>query len=286
MNIDLLVHVTKLLGTELLNVNRLSGGDVGQLYLIDTSDCKYVLKMQSGAHADAMLSAEKEGLEFIHRTNTLLTPKVRMLDRYDDSAFLLLEYIEVKDPEDEDFISFGRQLAEFHNCSGDQFGWSHHNFIGLLRQSNKQHLKWGDFYLSERIVPQMRYAVDHGWLSAAESPEEEKWDSLCANLLPDILPSLLHGDLWSGNFLIRKDGIPFLIDPAVYYGHSEIDLAMSKLFGGFPSVFYDAYYEVRKSDPGEAEREALYQLYFLLVHLNMFGKAYKQSVLGILDKFF
>jgi len=286
MNKDLFSYLNELLGVEWPGVRRLSGGDVSQLYVLTTTDVIHVLKVQEGANAHELLTSEKEGLDFIKSTNTILTPEVRMLDQHDDFSFLLLEYIDARRPESGDFILFGRQLAAYHNYSCDHFGWPRDNFIGSLQQSNEKHDTWSEFYLHERIIPQLRMAADDGRLSPAEIPSAEKWEILLDHLLPDVSPSPLHGDLWSGNFLIRKDGSPVLIDPSIYKGHSEIDLAMSRLFGGFGPAFYESYRAVRKPDPGEVERVEIYQLYYLLVHLNMFGNSYKQAVMRILKKLF
>ncbi|MCL4121625.1 UNVERIFIED_CONTAM: hypothetical protein GTU68_031138 [Idotea baltica] len=233
-----------------------------------------------------MLACEKEGLDFIKSTNTISTPEVLALDQFDIYPFLLLEYIDAKPAEDSDFITLGRQLGEFHNKAGLSFGGIQNNFIGSLPQSNQTYSEWQPFYLWERLIPQLRTAVDAGHLPPAEIPNEEKWDPLFDQLLPEVLPSPLHGDLWSGNFLIQKDGSPFLIDPSTYYGHSEVDLAMSQLFGGFGPGFYESYREVVEPNEGEEERIKLYQLYYLLVHLNMFGLTYKPSVMGIIKDFF
>ena len=158
------------------------------------------------------------------------------------------------------------------------------NFIGSLPQQNSHYDAWTDFYIANRLLPQFVLAVDTGRLGASDFPSEDKLHTVLSELFEGIRPSLLHGDLWGGNYLISSDGIPYLIDPAVYDGHSEVDLAMSRLFGGFGSRFYAAYHEVIPSQKGSEERNAVYQLYYLLVHLNLFGASYYPSVMQILKR--
>ncbi len=182
--------------------------------------------------------------------------------------------------------TFGQQLGHLHKISTSQFGWDSDNFIGSLHQSNKTHDTWPDFYVSERLLPQLQLTVDQGLLSVGDVPSEHTMLSVMATLCPQVKPSLLHGDLWSGNYLISKDGIPYLIDPAVYRGHSEIDIAMSKLFGGFGASFYQVYNEVIPADNFSNDRIKIYQLYYLLVHLNLFGRSYYSGVKAILKSYF
>ena len=143
-----------------------------------------------------------------------------------------------------------------------------------------------DFYIDERLLPQFDLAQSKGLLRSNEIPDKEIMKGNLNDLIKVVKPSLLHGDLWGGNFLIGKDGTPYLIDPAVYYGHHEVDIAMSKLFGGFGSAFYSAYYEVFPESSRINDRIEIYQLYYLLVHLNIFGSSYYGSVKQILNKYF
>ncbi|MFG1691447.1 fructosamine kinase family protein, partial [Gemmatimonadota bacterium] len=155
------------------------------------------------------------------------------------------------------------------------------NYIGALPQSNGPGTEWADFWRDERILPQVERARDAGHFPGRES---EELDTLL-EALPGILegagddgPSLLHGDLWSGNVYPGPAGEPVLIDPSVYRGHREVDLAMSELFGGFPPSFYDAYHEAWPISPRyDAVRRDAYQLYYLLVHVNLFGFGYVGS---------
>jgi len=233
-----------------------------------------------------MFIAEMDGLQAIAKTKTIKTPIVYAVKELEEEACLLMEYVPSKNPEAKDFEVFGAQLAATHQSSCDYYGWNSPNFIGSLPQSNQQHDNWITFYIKERLSPQLRIAIDRKYLLKNDVPGIEKLQTVIASYCPDVKPSLLHGDLWSGNYLISENGVPYLIDPAVYFGHSEIDLSMSRLFGGFGSSFYSAYYKINPSQPGESNRIAIYQLYYLLVHLNLFGKSYYKSVKEILKTHF
>jgi fructosamine-3-kinase len=197
-----------------------------------------------------------------------------------------MEYVPSKRPDSKELETFGAQLARMHQISSDYFGWENPNFIGNLPQSNQKHDNWISFYIEERLTPQIQAAINQNLLAKDDVPGIDKLQAVISSYCTDITPSLLHGDLWGGNFIINENGVPYLIDPAVYFGHSEIDLSMSRLFGGFGSPFYTAYYDINPLAPGEPGRMAIYQLYYLLVHLNLFGRTYYRSVKEILDTHF
>ena len=197
-----------------------------------------------------------------------------------------MEYISSKRAEPADMRRFGEELAAMHQIHTDSFGLSSNNFIGSLPQRNQKHSNWTDFYLLERLLPQLKLARDQGALSRNDIPSEDVvWHKL-AQLFPEVKPSLLHGDLWSGNYLISTTSVPYLIDPATYYGHYEVDLAMSKLFGGFSTAFYESHQEHLPTEREFEARTDIYQLYYLLVHLNLFGASYYSTVSGIIKRYF
>jgi len=234
-----------------------------------------------------MFLAEKMGLETIARTKAIAVPKVLLCEPLEKGGLLLMEYIEPKTASPKDMTRFGHELAALHQHSeAGNFGWKTDNFIGSLSQSNKKHTDWSEFYVAERLLPQLKLSRDGNKLQNHEIPSESSLLRTCQNLFPRTTPSLLHGDLWSGNYLISQKGIPYLIDPATYFGHHEVDMAMTRLFGGFGSMFYDAYGEQFPKESGEIGRNDIYQLYYLLVHLNLFGESYYGSVKRILDRYF
>jgi fructosamine-3-kinase len=197
----------------------------------------------------------------------------------------LLKFIETKRTTADQFAVLGQQLAALHKTTNDTFGWPRDNFIGRLPQRNFQNVDWTTFYLESRLIPQLKMSQNHGLFDSSDIPEDSRMVEVCEELFSGVTPSLLHGDLWSGNYLISTDGTPYLIDPAVYYGHSEVDLAMSLLFGGFGESFYAAYHEIIPATPGMDERIGIYQLYYLLVHLNLFGAPYYERVKQGLRRF-
>lgn len=279
---ELNAHISQLLGEEILNAKSLGGGDISAVYSITTNTRSFILKLNNFPNGEAMFQAEKFGLESIGQTQTIATPQVYACGSHHGTAFLLMEYIESQSASEKDFRLFGRQLAQLHRESQSNFGFTHDNFIGRLEQSNKYHISWTEFYLNERLLPQFQLALSQSLLFKNDIPDEQKMRNRCELLFENIRPALLHGDLWSGNYLISTMGIPYLIDPSVYYGHHDMDIAMSRLFGGFGNEFYKSYHEVIPRTQHFENRIQLYQLYYLLVHLNMFGVSYYGSVMRIL----
>lgn len=286
MTNDLKSYLSNILNESITSISSVSGGDISQAYRINTITNSYFLKLNNTPEASKLSQTEAYGLQCISKTNTIKTPKVIVCDSFDDSAFLLLEFIASKSPSAKDFKTLGEQLAKLHQCTSDDFGLNHDNFIGRLPQSNTQRNTWIDFYTHQRLIPQLELAKRKGLLQKGECPNSQHIKSKLQPLFIGIKPSLLHGDLWSGNYLISKDGTPYLIDPAIYYGHKEVDIAMSKLFGGFGEAFYEAYFSHFPTDEHTLVRIEIYQLYYLLVHLNMFGQSYYGSVSYILKKYF
>ena len=286
MNTELQNHLSILIDQPIQNIIPVSGGDISLAYKVQTERKSYLLKVNLSKDALTMFQKEKRGLETIALTKTISTPKVYACDKFKSEAFLLMEFIESKLPSNFDFNNLGSKLAELHQVTNDCFGLEHNNFIGSLHQNNSQHSNWADFYTKERLLPQLQLAKRNGLLSDRECPRENSINEKLKELCFDIKPSLLHGDLWNGNYLISKSGIPYLIDPAVYFGHHEVDIAMSKLFGGFGDEFYKSYYNTFPPDSKTASRIEIYQLYYLLVHLNLFGRSYSASVISILKKHF
>ena len=265
-------------GLHIRNTISVSGGDIARAFLVEADKGRFFLKWYDGPAGGEMARVEAGGLEALAGSGALRTPGVVGVASLDPGGFLLLEYIPPRKPGPFDFERLGRGLATLHGHVMPFFGWEADNFIGRLPQQNAPNADWAQFYVGQRLVPQYRLALAGGLLAARDIPGREVLTGKVRELAPDPEPSLLHGDLWSGNYLISESGDACLIDPAVYAGDAEADLAMTRLFGGFPERFYRAYHEVRPEKPGMARRIALYQLYYLLVHLNLFGAGYVPSV--------
>lgn len=283
---ELIAHISDLMNASVSYVRPVSGGDISTVSLLSTEKRSFIIKINSAPIAEAMFKAEKKGLDTIKQTETIATPRTYACDVFEGNAFLLMEYIETKSPSPQDLNIFGEQLASLHSITAADYGLSHDNFIGRLDQSNTNHAKWSDFYIRERLIPQFKVSRNRSLLSSDEIPSEQILEQRCFDLFQNVKPSLLHGDLWNGNYIISTDGVPYLIDPAIYYGHHEVDIAMSRLFGGFGNEFYKAYHKHYPVSNATEDRIQLFQLYYLLVHLNMFGSSYYGSVKRILKAYF
>ena len=282
---NIIYKIETVLKTKVLNTVSVTGGDINEAFKIETDKGFYFLKTNDSPHALSMFKAEVEGLAEIGQTEVIRVPKVIACEEDSGTGFLILEFIEPQNPTRESWEKLGQQLASLHQHTAEQFGFEFDNFIGTLPQSNQPQDSWLTFYKEERIRPQLDLAYRRNRLSNATFAQFEDLFVMAESIFPEEPASLIHGDLWKGNFLFDQNGAPVLIDPAVAYGHREMDIAMTKLFGGFDDRFYAAYEEAYPLEPGFVDRMELYQLYYLLVHVNLFGGNYIASVERILSKF-
>lgn len=265
---------------ELLQENIESGGRGGRISTVGGKE--YFLKSGLPSRTYA---CEANGLNELAKSGTIKTAEVKAVTE----TFILTEYIQSYSPSRDFFITFGRELARLHKFKGNEFGFYEDNFIGANEQINStdgiENHSWPAFYFNKRLLFQYRLIEKNGYastkLKSAFKKLEDKIDLILED--SDEQPCLLHGDLWNGNFLCNKESQAVLIDPAVYYGHREADLAMTKLFGGFPASFYEAYQEEYPLSEGWEYREKLYKLYHVMNHLNLFGRAYLQETEQIID---
>jgi fructosamine-3-kinase len=268
------------LGASVKKVRRLSGGDINDAFEVElTSGVRVFLKTNEGAPA-SMFPAEARGLEWLRAAGAMRVPEVLAVSsgREHEPCFLVLELLTSVGARANFDEELGRGLAHLHRFGAPGFGLDHDNFIGSLPQRNRAHPSWAAFYWSERLEPQLQRAVATRRATPRLRVGLERLSSKLPQLLgPAEPPSRLHGDLWGGNLHVDQQGAPCLIDPAVYGGHREMDLAMMRLFGGFTESVFRAYEEAWPLAPGHAERVALYQLYPLLVHVNLFGGGYVES---------
>lgn len=264
------------------HVSAVSGGSINNAYLLHTSTGKYFVKYNSASRHPGMFAKEAHALQLIRDTDTIPVPKVITYGEVGDQAYILLEYLE-KAPRSAGFWNqFGADLAAMHRHTGESYGLDEDNYMGSLPQRNTPKNNWIDFFVENRLMPQVMLAQENGLLSAADVTNFESLYTKLPDLLPIEQPALIHGDLWSGNFLCGPDGKAYIFDPALYYGHREAELAMTTLFGGYDATFYDAYYEAWPLLPGWQDRLDIYNLYPLLIHLNLFGSGYLGAVRGIL----
>jgi protein-ribulosamine 3-kinase len=262
-----------------------SGGDINRAFKIETSIGRFFVKMNDAGRFPAMFEKEALGLNLLAKAGTIKIPEEIAYGQSDQDSFLILEYIEPASGQKDFWENFGTALARLHRNSNDFFGLDHDNYIGSLQQCNTKHKDWLSFFIQERLEKQLKLAVDNFKLGRADIRSFEKLFKRANGIFPVEAPALLHGDLWSGNFMIGSKGEVCLVDPAVYFGHREVDIAMSKLFGGFPQKFYEYYTREFPLEKDWQKRMEIFQLYPLLVHVNLFGESYVSSVRGIMKRF-
>ncbi len=313
MDPDLLAHFSTAISNAthrpftLHNSNPVSGGSINDTYRIEGIDgSRYFLKLNDAQHL-SMFVAEQQGLNAITATNTIRVPDVIAHGSTGVQSYLVLEHLELSGRGDTGLL--GQQLAALHRCTPPflpqreitsnlavsppsrmassairagkrvvTFGFAHDNFIGTTPQPNSQKDSWIDFWRERRLGFQLRLAEENCYGGQLQQLGEKLMDALPAfftSYMPQ--PSLLHGDLWSGNHAFLADGTPTIFDPAVYYGDRECDLAMTELFGGYPADFYAAYRAAYPLDAGYSTRTELYNLYHILNHANLFGGGYARQ---------
>jgi protein-ribulosamine 3-kinase len=248
------------------------GGSINAAHVLEGTDRSYFVKLNDARLLD-MFEAEAAGLEELRAAKAIRVPHALCSGISAGQCYLVLEYIPLGGRGDGHAL--GEQLAALHRTQSNQFGWTRDNTIGSTPQPNVPDSDWVRFYREHRLGFQYRLARSNGAGGRLLEVGEELMDRL-DGFFTDYkpVPSLLHGDLWGGNWSGDRDGNPVIFDPAVYYGDREADIAMTELFGGFPGDFYSAYRQSWPLDPGYATRKTLYNLYHILNHFNLFGGAY------------
>ena len=253
------------------------GGSTHRCYRWRTAAGPLFVKV-ADATAAAALQAEAEGLRELSSAHAVRVPRVISCGFADGRAYLALEWIESRPADRDGERRLGERLAIQHRRTAAQFGWHRDNTIGATPQPNGWHADWVEFFRDRRLACQLSRACRAGCAPGLAAPGERLLESVGALLAGHRpAPSLLHGDLWGGNWCLGRDGEPVLLDPAVYYGDREADLAMTRLFGGFGSAFYEAYEGGWPLPAGHAVRAALYNLYHVLNHANLFGAGYARQ---------
>ena len=259
------------------------GGCISDSFTLVTLEDNLFLK-QSGANQSDLFETEATGLKELSLCKSMKVPKVLGTLKTDTNCYLLLESLNLKAHTPSSFKRLGKSLAEMHKITSDKHGFKQNNYIGSTPQINNKCDSWVDFFNNCRLMPQ-------AYMTGNDEIENkaEELAAICANFFKDYTPtpSLLHGDLWSGNTSRTDEDTPVIFDPAVYYGDRESDLAFTEFFGGFTKDFYDSYQESWELHPGYEVRRYLYQLYHCLNHLNLFGTTYlnrSQELLNYLLK--
>lgn len=278
---NLIEAIGKSEGFGVSGITPLAGGSINEVFLLSGTSVERVIKINKASRFPGMFEAEKEGLETLKKTKTFVVPEVFSIGEINGFSFLLMEYLPEGKANPGFWKEFSENLASLHRNTSSEFGFSSSNYIGSLPQLNEPKPSVADFYISQRLEPQFSMALENGF-------EFKNLNLALKNIgesIPEEPPALLHGDLWNANYLVTETGLPALIDPAVCYGPREMDLAMMKLFGGFPRMVFELYSELFPLPSGFSERIPLWQLYYLLVHLNIFGSSYLPSVRTIIKDF-
>jgi protein-ribulosamine 3-kinase len=266
---------------DLIPQGAVGGGCINQAMRVQYGEDDYFVKLTT-ARKLSMFEAEVLGLQELIGSNTLRIPEPVCWGDDGESAYLVMEYLELGGQGDSAVL--GESLAAMHRVTRQQFGWVRDNTIGSTLQVNTRHHDWVAFWREQRLQFQLELAVRNGHGGRLQSQGEQllvAFPCLFDSYSPQA--SLLHGDLWSGNYAFTRGGEPAIFDPAVYYGDREADLAMTELFGGFAGNFYAAYDNAWPLDSGYRTRKTLYNLYHILNHLNMFGGGYLSQAQGMID---
>jgi len=262
----------------------IGGGSINRCYYWPAAGTPMFVKVGARA-SQAAFAAEADGLRELREARALRVPQVLATGVADSTAFLALEWIERGAAGEACERRLGEGLAALHSVTAPRYGFRRDNTIGRTPQTNAWSTDWVDFYRERRLRPQLVLAAQRGFARLLAERGERLLAALPALLAEHTpRPSLLHGDLWGGNWLSSTAGEPVLFDPAVYYGDRETDLAMTRLFGGFGVSFYRAYEAAAPLPAGAAWREELYNLYHVLNHANLFGGGFAHQAREIIER--
>ncbi|ANH81065.1 hypothetical protein A8C56_08805 [Niabella ginsenosidivorans] len=262
-----------------------AGGDINQAYRICSGETIYFLKINKAAPYSGLFRKEAIGLQELSANSDFVVPQPLKWGKTENVQYLLLEWIRQEPPQNNSWYLLGKLLAAMHRKEQPYFGFREDNYLGTWQQVNTPVSTWSRFYADFRILPLVKKLYDDQKLNKMDSIRAEKFCKALAALFPEEKPSLLHGDLWNGNLLFTSPGMPCVFDPAVYYGHREMDIGMTLLFGGFNEQFYQSYQQYYPLQPGWQQRLNFTQLYPLLLHAHLFGGHYIHTCRRILALF-
>ncbi|HTE09347.1 MAG TPA: fructosamine kinase family protein [Chitinophagaceae bacterium] len=282
---DLVKTIANCCGINITRYEQVHGGDINECYCLHGQGINYFLKLNDADRLPAMFEMEAAGLAALRNHSTMIVPELIQHGIVNDKQWLLLQWIEKGSAKKDAMENFGTALANMHKQAQPYFGWHNDNYIGSLLQINTQQHSWTEFYTQCRIMPLVKLLFDKGLFSKPGREDATTFCKKAAGLFPEEPAALLHGDLWGGNYMIHTGGDAVIFDPAVYFGHREMDLGMTKLSGGFSQPFYDAYHEAYPLEKGWQQRIPLTQLYPLLVHAVLFGGHYVINAKEITRRF-
>lgn len=266
------------------NWQTIEGGSINKTYKVSTPTNTFFVKSNAITVFKNGFKEEVLGLQFLEKNNAFV-PEIIFEGTFENEIFLILEWIEKGTETNLFWENFAHQLAQLHQQKSTKFGLDYSNYMGQLPQKNTYFNDFITFFIENRLKPQVKLAFDSKKLEKKHLEQFNVLYSDINSIFPVEKPAAIHGDLWSGNYMCSTQEKAILIDPAVYYGHREIDIAMTQLFGGFPEIFYKKYNEIYPLAPCFNLRTNFYNLYPLLVHLNLFGNPYLKSIEDIITKF-
>lgn len=267
---------------ELENRRSIGGGCINQAYHLIGKQQSYFIKLNSANQVE-MFAAEALALQQMYDTQTIRVPRPICWGIADNNSYIVLEWLDLGRGDHKSWQEMGKKLALLHQSAGEnRFGWQINNTIGDTPQINDWYDNWADFFAEQRIGYQLRLANRRGGNFSNPNLIIETVRTKLKNR--NLSPSLVHGDLWSGNAACTIEGEPVIIDPAAYYGDREVDIAMSELFGRFPASFYQGYNQQWQLDVGYEDRKTIYNLYHILNHFNLFGSGYISQANSMIRK--
>lgn len=278
-------HISQTLNKpfQIHNKKSIGGGSINSAYQVTGNDGQlYFIKLNT-ASLEFMFQVEFDSLNELLQIDTIQIPRPVCFGTADSKSYLVLEYITMNPSGDQQQLGYA--LAQMHKITASQYGWYQNNIIGSTPQSNNMQSDWLTFWREERLLPQFKMLYEKGYKNQLQ-PLSDKLLNNLGSLLANHKPpaSLLHGDLWSGNYAFDDQGRPVIFDPALYYGDREADLAMTELFGGFSQDFYQAYNEAWPLDNDYNQRKTLYNLYHILNHANLFGTSYLNQAISMMQR--
>ncbi len=269
-----------------IDLQPIGGGSINETYKVVINRINYFFcKINSASKFTSLFQKEKNGLQILAAHDIIRTPAIFDCDEAEGQQILLLEWIEQGLKTKKFWQNFGEQLAKLHRVTHNHFGLHEDNYIGALPQHNTPSNQWVDFFIHKRIEPQIKIAADNHLLAAQSIDQFRNLYKFLPSIFPEEQPSLLHGDLWSGNYLCDEKANPVVIDPAVYFGNRHMDMAMTTLFGGFDECFYASYQYHFPYPSSYREIWDVCNLYPLLIHLNLFGKSYLYDILHTIQRY-
>jgi fructosamine-3-kinase len=275
-------NISKQIGEnfEVKNHHSVGGGCINQGYRLEGTNKSYFVKLNQASEVE-MFAAEALGLKNIYATKTIRVPLPICYGVKGNNSYLVLEWLDLSSGNNQSWQEMGCQLAKLHRVGkAAQFGWETNNTIGLTPQINTWCDSWADFFADHRIGYQLSLANRRGGNFSQPDKVVEVVRQILADVNPQ--PSLVHGDLWSGNAACTIENEPVIIDPAAYYGDREVDIAMTELFGGFPAAFYRGYNQEWQLNSGYQQRKTVYNLYHILNHFNLFGSGYASQAANMI----